>query len=125
MVNALSLLPVGSKLHYGCCHGSVFNIRRPLILTCLSTSATDGGRIGLTLFGRPLKLVVGNLFLGALLLTGLLGSDLFLFYFSFIIAFQTGNEIPCRDETANVSFPRVVVATLAYCVAFLSLVPFQ
>lgn len=90
-----------------------------------STKATDGGRIGLALFGRPAKLVVGNLFLFTLLLTGLLGSDLFLFYFSFVIAFQTGNEIACRDETENISFPRVIVAILAYCLAFLSLVPFQ
>jgi len=98
VVNALSLLPVGT---------------------------TDGGRVGLTLFGRPAKLVVGNLFLFTLLLTGLLGSDLFLFYFAFVLAFQTGNEIPSRNEVDNISFPRIVVATLAYCLAFLSLVPFQ
>ena len=82
-------------------------------------------RIGLALFGRPLKLVVGNIFLFTLLLTGLLGSDLFLFYFSFVIAFQTGNEIPCRDETTDISYPRVIVAIFANCLAFLSLVPFR
>lgn len=76
-------------------------------------------------FGRPSKLVVGNLFMTSLLLTGLLGSDLFLFYFSFVIAFQTGNEIGCRDETQEIRSWRVAVAVAAYCLAFLSLVPIQ
>ena len=55
--------------------------------------ATDGGRIAMTMFGRPAKLVVGNLFMASLLFIGFAGSDLFLFYFAFVIAFQTGNEI--------------------------------
>lgn len=69
--------------------------------------------------------MIGNLFLFGLLFAGLFGSDLFLFYFSFVIAFQTGNEVPARNEADSLSFPRVVAATLAYCVAILALVPFQ
>jgi hypothetical protein len=87
--------------------------------------ATDGGRVALTLFGRPTKLIVGNICLTALFLTGVLGSDLFLFFFGFVLAFQTGNEVPSRNEVDSISFPRVIVAILAYCLAFLSLVPFQ
>ena len=81
--------------------------------------------MGLALFGRGAKQIIGNLFLFALLFTGVLASDLFLFYFAFVIAFQTGNEIPARNEVDDISFARVIVATLAYGVAFLSLVPFQ
>ena len=88
-------------------------------------SATDGGRMGLALFGRPGKLVIGNIILLGVLFSGLVGSDLFLFYFSFIIAFQTGNEIPSRNEVDELSFPRILVATLAYCISILALVPFQ
>ena len=78
-----------------------------------------------TLIGRGGKLVVGGLFLTALLFAGLVGSDLFLFYFSFVIAFQTNNEVPARNEVDDVSFLRVVLATVAYATAFLALVPFQ
>jgi len=98
VVNALSMLPIGT---------------------------TDGGRIAMTMFGRPAKLIVGNLFFGSLLFTGLLGSDLFLFYFAFLIAFQTGNEIACRDETSAIGSWRMGVAAAAYALSFLSLVPIQ
>lgn len=93
-------------------------------LTRLST-ATDGGRMALSLFGRGTKLVIGNLFFLAMLAIGLLGSDLFLFYFAFCIAFQTGNEVPAKNEVDAVDFSRVLVATAAYVIALLSLVPFQ
>lgn len=79
----------------------------------------------MTAFGRPAKLVVGNLFMASLLFTGLLGSDLFLFYFAFLIAFQTGNEIACRDETAEIASWRVGVAVATYSLAFLCLIPIQ
>ncbi|CAJ1968826.1 unnamed protein product [Cylindrotheca closterium] len=98
VVNALSLLPIGT---------------------------TDGGRIAMAWFGRPSKLVIGNIFMTSLLFTGLLGSDLFLFYFSFVIAFQSGNEIACRDETLEIRSWRVAVAVAAYSLSFLSLVPIQ
>ena len=77
------------------------------------------------LFGRGAKLVVGNFFMFALLLVGILGSDLFLFYFAFVSAFQTGNEIPSRNEVDSIDFSRIIVAAVAYVLAFLVLVPFQ
>jgi hypothetical protein len=81
--------------------------------------------MALSLFGRGSKLAVGSTFLFATLLVGLTGSDLFLFYFSFLIAFQTGNELPSRNEVDEVGFSRVLVATAAWSLAFLTLVPFQ
>ena len=68
---------------------------------------------------------MGTLALAALLIAGVAGSDLFLFYFAFVIAFQTNNEIPARNEVDPVSFPRVLLATFAYVVSLLVLVPFQ
>lgn len=72
-----------------------------------------------------MKPAIGNLFLVAVFLVGVLGSDLFLFYFSFLIAFQTGNEIPARNEVDNVSFSRVLLATASTVLALLTLIPFQ
>jgi hypothetical protein len=79
----------------------------------------------MALFDRGEKMTIGSLTLLALLYFGLFGSDLFLFYFSFVIAFQTGNEVPARNEHDNVSFSRVIVAVICYSLAILSLVPFQ
>lgn len=81
--------------------------------------------MGLALFGRGAKLLVGNLFLFLCLSIGLVGSDLFLFYFAFCIAFQSGNEVPARNEVDKVDFSRVAVAASAYVLALLALIPFQ
>ena len=88
-------------------------------------TATDGGRIALALFGRGGKVLVGNLFLIALFFVGILGSDLFLFYFAFVTVFQAGNEIPSRNEVDSLSFSRVLIATSAYVLSLMSLIPFQ
>jgi membrane-associated protease RseP (regulator of RpoE activity) len=98
IVNALSLLPIGT---------------------------TDGGRIAMTLFGRGGKLVVGQISMIALLLAGIAGSDLFLFYFAFCIICQSGNEIPARNEVDTVTLPRIGIVTVAYVLALLTLIPFQ
>jgi hypothetical protein len=79
----------------------------------------------MALFDRVEKQTIGTLTLLALLYFGLFGSDLFLFYFSFIIAFQTGNEIPARNEEDSVNFSRVIVATICYGLVLLSLIPFR
>lgn len=79
----------------------------------------------MALFDRSGKNAIGSLTLLALLYFGLFGSDLFLFYFSFVIAFQTGNEIPARNEQDPVSFSRVIVATIAYALVIVSLAPFK
>ena len=77
----------------------------------------------MTLFSRGAKMVVSQLFLFLLLAFGLFGSDLFLFYFSFLIFFQQGNEIPARNEVDEISFSRVLLATFAGVVALLALIP--
>ncbi len=87
--------------------------------------ATDGGRLTMALFDRAEKQFIGSICLLVLLYFGVFGSDLFLFYFSFIIAFQTGNEIPARNEHDPVGFSRVLVAVVCYALAVLSLAPFQ
>mmetsp|Transcript_9164 Transcript_9164/g.22281 ORF Transcript_9164/g.22281 Transcript_9164/m.22281 type:complete len:907 (+) Transcript_9164:332-3052(+) len=98
MINALALLPIGT---------------------------TDGGRLTMALFDRAEKMSIGTLTLMALLWAGLFGSDLFLFYFSFCLAFQTGNEAPARNEQDPVDFSRVIVALVCYGLAILTLVPVQ
>jgi len=98
IVNALALLPIGT---------------------------TDGGRLTMALFDRAEKMSIGTLTLTALLFAGLFGSDLFLFYFSFCLAFQTGNEVPARNEQDSVEFSRVIVALVCYTLAILTLVPVQ
>eukprot|EP00529_Nitzschia_sp_RCC80_P004188 CAMPEP_0113507102 /NCGR_PEP_ID=MMETSP0014_2-20120614/36275_1 /TAXON_ID=2857 /ORGANISM="Nitzschia sp." /LENGTH=917 /DNA_ID=CAMNT_0000402667 /DNA_START=38 /DNA_END=2791 /DNA_ORIENTATION=+ /assembly_acc=CAM_ASM_000159 len=98
IVNALSLLPIGT---------------------------TDGGRLTMALFGREAKLGAGSNTLFLLLIYGLFGSDLFLFYFSYLLAFETGNEVPARNEVDEPDISRGVVAILCYGLAILSLVPFQ
>jgi hypothetical protein len=81
--------------------------------------ATNGGRMAQTLFGRGAKLLVGNLFLLAILSIGIGGSDLFLFYFALCIAFQTGNESFSRNEVDMIDFSRIFVAITAYLLAAL------
>lgn len=81
--------------------------------------------MALSMFGRQSKLVVGSCCMAALLFTGVFGSDLFLFYFAFIIAFQSGNEVPARNELDEISVSRVALGGLAFALAFLTLVPFQ
>lgn len=98
VVNALSMLPIGT---------------------------TDGGRVALALFGRQGKQAIGGLAMLAILLFGIQGSDLFLFYYAFCLAFQKGNEIPCRNEVETPDFSRVITATVAYFLALLALIPFQ
>lgn len=77
----------------------------------------------MTLFSRGAKIVVSQLFLVLLFAFGLFGSDLFLFYFSFLIFFQQGNEIPARNEVDEISFSRVLLATVAGVISLLALIP--
>lgn len=77
-------------------------------------------------FGRGAKVVAGSLFLLALGFAAIFGaSDIFLYYALFVSFFQSGNEIPARNEVDEISFPRVVLAIVVYVVAMLSLVPFK
>lgn len=79
----------------------------------------------MALFGRASKSAIGSLVAFVMLLAGVIGSDLFLFYFAFCIAFQTGNEIPARNEVDKLDLPRCFGAAILYVLATLALVPFQ
>jgi hypothetical protein len=81
--------------------------------------------MAIALFGRSSKTALGYFTMFALLVAGVLGSDLFLFYFAFVIAFQSGNEVPARNEFDGVETSKVVLGALAYALAFLTLLPFQ
>ena len=76
------------------------------------------------MFGRVGKGIFGTVMLLVLLIAGLAGSDLFLFYFSFCIAFQSGNEVPARNEVDKLDIPRVFLGTAAYVFTALALIPF-
>ena len=79
----------------------------------------------MALFGRQVKLSIGGLALFVMLFLGVQGSDLLLFYFAFCVAFQKGNEIPCRNEVDTIDFSRVLLATGSYFLALLALIPIQ
>jgi hypothetical protein len=81
--------------------------------------------VAIALFGRVVKKFWGSIFLLGLLGFGFGGSDLFLFYFAFLVAFQVGNEIPARNEFDVLDMPRILLATFTYVLAALALVPFQ
>jgi len=84
---------------------------------------TDGGRVSLALFGRSGAQAAGLFALIALFIQGLFSSDLLLFYFAFITFFQSEAEIPCRNEVDDITFGRVLLATLSGVLVLLSLIP--
>jgi len=96
MVNAVNLLPLGR---------------------------TDGGRVGLALFGRTGLQVAGFITSVGLLIQGLFGSDLLLFFFSYVVFFQGDMEIPQRNEVDDIDFSRVLLATAAGVLVLLTLIP--
>jgi len=99
LVNAVNLLPLGR---------------------------TDGGRVGLALFGRSGMQVAGFTTSVALVIQGIFyGSDLLLFFFSFAAFFQNQLEIPQQNEVDDVDFSRVLLATAAGFLVLLTLIPMQ
>jgi len=99
MINALSLLPIGN---------------------------TDGGRICVTFFGRSFSRVVHGTALFALVLAGFFGADqtnIFLVYAIFCQIWQSGIEIPCRNEVNELDSVRGIVAIAASLIVMLTLCP--
>jgi len=99
LVNALSLVPIGS---------------------------TDGGRMSLALFGRPLNRFVQAFtifFLVAIGFFGLDESNVLLTYVIFTFWTQRENEIPCRNEVDDIDFGRVLTAIGSLSLVVLSLTP--
>jgi hypothetical protein len=56
-------------------------------------------------------------------LLGLSGSDLILFYFSYVVFFQSELEIPQRNEVDDMDFSRVLIATASGVLVLLTLIP--
>jgi hypothetical protein len=81
--------------------------------------------VALAIFGRGGKPIIGFLVFFAMLVAGVLGSDLLLFYFTFCLSFQAGNEIPARNEADRLDLPRCFAGGLLVLIAFLAIVPFQ
>ena len=99
MINSLSLLPIGN---------------------------TDGGRICVTFFGRSFSRVVHGTTLFALVLAGIFGADqtnIFLCYAIFCQIWQSGIEIPCRNEVDELDSVRGIVAIAASLIVMLTLCP--
>ena len=96
MINAVNLLPMGR---------------------------TDGGRVGLALFGRSGAQLVSFVALAFMFIQGITGSDLLLFYFSFAIFFQSELEVPQRNEVDDLDFSRVLLATATGVLVLLTLIP--
>lgn len=99
LINALALLPIGS---------------------------TDGGRISLTVFGRPLSKLIQSFVTFFLLGIGFFGldeSNLFLTYVIFVVFTQRESEIPCKNEADELDFGRVCVSIAAAVLVTLALTP--
>jgi hypothetical protein len=100
-----------SALSFVCCFQSLF------------TAGTDGGRISLTLFGRSGTQFVGFITLVGMFLQGVFGSDLILFFFSFVIFFQSELEIPQRNEVDDMDYSRALLATATGFLVLLTVIP--
>ena len=89
-------------------------------------TGTDGGRIALSLFGRPLTRFVQTITIFFLLAIGFFGldeSNLFLTYVIVTFWTQRENEIPCRNEVDDVDFGRVLLAIISGVIVTLALTP--
>ena len=86
-------------------------------------TGTDGGRISLTLFGRSGTQLVSLLTFVGLFIGGLTGSDLLLFFFSYVIFFQSELEVPQRNEVDDMDFSRVLLATVTGVLVLLTVIP--
>jgi len=92
-------------------------------LSLLPFGRTDGGRMSLALFGRNGSPPVGLITSLLLFLRGAFGSDLILFYTTYILFFQNEPEIPLRNEVDEVDFSRILLATVSGVLVLLTLLP--
>jgi len=92
-------------------------------LSALPVGSTDGGRVGLAIFGRSGASVINGLCLFGLLIAGVLGSDVLLYYGAVAAVVQRELEVPCRDEVSEASTGRVVYAIILGCAAVMAILP--
>ncbi len=77
----------------------------------------------MALFGRSGSQAVTFASLASLFLLGITQSDLLLFFFTFIVFFQSELEIPCRNEVDDVGLSRVILASFAGFLMLLTVIP--
>ena len=77
----------------------------------------------MTLFGRSGTQFVGFITLVGMFLQGVFGSDLILFFFSFVIFFQSELEIPQRNEVDDMDYSRALLATATGFLVLLTVIP--
>ena len=75
------------------------------------------------MFGRSGAQLVSLITFIGMFLLGLSGSDLILFYFSYVVFFQSELEIPQRNEVDDMDFSRVLIATASGVLVLLTLIP--
>lgn len=59
----------------------------------------------------------------AIFIQGIMGSDILLFYFSYVIFFESELELPPKNEVDEISFPRVLLAISSMMLLLLTLIP--
>jgi hypothetical protein len=98
VINAVALLPLGS---------------------------TDGGRLSQAIFGRFGHITISSFVWLALLATTFTvqNSDILIGAWAINNIIQNDCEIPCRDETEDVNFPRVLAAITLWVATILTLTP--
>lgn len=92
-------------------------------LNFLPIGSTDGGRVSLAVFGRSGHSVVNGLCLLCLLLAGLGGSDVLLFYGAITAISQRELELPCKDEVSEIDAGRVVYIIVMGLLSLMALLP--
>ena len=79
--------------------------------------------MSLALFGRSGTQLVSFITYVGIFLAGIVGSDLLLFFFSYLIFFQSELEIPQQNEVDDMDFSRVLLATATGVLVLLTLIP--
>jgi hypothetical protein len=131
-VNALALLPIGSKLFsvsnlLSAMDGVSSNTFIVLHFFLVYCTDTDGGRISLAMFGRRGTYLLSTFTSVVLCLVGLFGWDesrIFLTYTLFTLIWQRELETPARNEVEELDLARGALGILAALFVGLTLVPF-
>ena len=59
----------------------------------------------------------------ALFIQGINGSDILLFYFSYVIFFEMELELPPSNDIDDISMPRILLTTASMMLVLLALIP--
>lgn len=125
--NALSLLPIGSKLDRTSISFTLWRRTTSHIFFFVIHVDTDGGRVSMSLFGRSISRVVRTTTIGIIVFSSffLLGNEMnvLLFYTIFAQIWQRESDIPCKNEIENVDDVRGIIALVTGLLVALSVIP--